>query len=263
AGLSFCVFCLIAFFRLLESKASLIWRSVLFLSLIGIQSYAMLTWSRGPIYSLWGGYIILWLLRRDWRTTTLVTVLGLAAAGIGLSSGMISIQQESATDKSEQVSTHDISSEDQLNETFNQRGSIWYGTFEQSMEAPWFGHGANSEFNVPFNNGKNIAQHAHNLYLQTLYETGFIGLILFILLYALSAKDCWKFRKDTLMQLSIAFFVFGVLGFASDVSRIFRQPDPYWLLFWLPLGITIGIRLREQLGMIKIMPDVSKKETGQ
>ncbi|KHL68560.1 hypothetical protein SF06_27080 [Pseudomonas flexibilis] len=35
---------------------------------------------------------------------------------------------------------------------------------------------------------------------------------------------------------------FVVVGMVSDISSLFKQPNIFWTMFWLPVGILLGIR---------------------
>ena len=40
----------------------------------------------------------------------------------------------------------------------------------------------------------------------------------------------------------LAMMAFVVVGMVSDISSLFKQPNIFWTMFWLPVGILLGIR---------------------
>ena len=32
----------------------------------------------------------------------------------------------------------------------------------------------------------------------------------------------------------------------SDIYAVFHRPSPYWVVFWLPVGILLGVQKRQQ-----------------
>ncbi len=85
---------------------------------------------------------------------------------------------------------------------------------------------------------------AHNLYLQILLETGIIGFAAFMYLLATYIKTAYKlyiqikdpFKKDILFAILLAIIGFLIAG----LSGYFYE-DRLGLMFWLYMGISIGI----------------------
>lgn len=270
AALFYGPFALILFSRFLEARKQPLRQAVLLIAILVIQTYVMMTGSRGPVFAMLFGYLTLIILNKK----LLSFVLGTALAGflilMGSFNGMIKINLPLINPSTIVSTTYDLAPvsagtsfreaptavkiEDFLNQKFSKRGSIWIGALVKSLDAPWFGHGINAPVALPFSEGRLTALHTHSLYLQILYETGLAGLSLFFLMTILSIRSCWNYRTEPFAQLAIALFAFGLLGFVADVHKIFNKPDPFWLLYWLPVGMTIGIRIKERTGMILFTP---------
>ncbi|MGI9274204.1 MAG: O-antigen ligase family protein [Endozoicomonas sp.] len=279
SALFFGVFALILYFRISSLSCSGLWRGVLLVCLLVIQLYLTLTWSRGPLIALACAYTVIWCFQRNGMAAGTFVLLFLVSFVVTNMAEVIVLEpaQSSVTEahlpyREVSVSTAafgisdipeslpDIGAVEQwLNESMNARGTIWVNTAARISESPWFGHGIGAALNVPFNNGLQIADHPHSLYLQIAFETGLAGLFLFLSIVYFAARTCWQFRADPLIQMAAGLFVFGLVGFVSDVSTIIVKPDPFWMLFWLPLGMVIGVRWREQAGMIGLPSTWRKK----
>ena len=274
AALFYGPFALILFARFLEAKRQWIHQAILLTAILFIQSYVMMTGSRGPIYAMFCGYLVLVILNRKVSSFVLGATLAGFIITLGVHNGMFKINipfintsaitspisdlipVSAGTSFRESPTTQEI--EDLFNRKFSQRGSIWLGAIEESLKAPWLGHGINAPVAIPFFKNRQIAFHTHNLYLQILYDTGLAGLSLFFMMTVLSIRSCWHYRSQLVAQLALALFVFGLLGFVADVHKIFNKPDPFWLLYWLPVGMTIGIRVKGAIGMISFTAESRK-----
>lgn len=279
AALFYGPFALFFFIRFLDTKGLWMKQLLLLLSVTILLTYVLLTGSKAPTFSLLIGFIILWSLRRDRATTALcLSIFGLAF-GIGLKTNAINIEflTASPSQKTQLYSEIEPSSagssfrelpsvqklEENFNERFTQRGTIWFGAIEKIWNAPWFGHGIEAKFEQPYYNNRIIASHPHSLYLQILYDTGLTGLTLFLSILFLALKDGWKYRHDSIVQVAFSILAFGLLSFITDVHKIFHRPHPYWLLFWLPVGVIIGTRLKKTIGMISFAPEESSRRVVQ
>ncbi|WP_422135769.1 O-antigen ligase family protein [Endozoicomonas sp. ALD040] len=235
------------------------------ISLLVLNTYVMFTWSRGPIISLFLSYFLSWILIKNKKSTIALLAITISSSLIyfsdqistGISDTLNNRQSTYTTNEIELVSSGIIAtgskfkfmesleeSEDFLNKTFSERGSIWLTTYKRSLERFWFGHGAGAKFQIPYNQNRTIAFHAHNIYLQVFYELGFIGLFLFAFLLCLLIKNLYTTRENINTKIAIALLCIGLFSYITDVSKIFTKPHIYWINFWLPLGIGIAIKMK-------------------
>ena len=275
AALFYGPFVLFFFVRFLDSKEARLKQFLFLLAATILLTYVILTGSKAPTYSLLVGFIILWSFRRDPITTALCLAFFAFAFAIGLKTNAIKIEFPAASpttqahpySKIEPLSAgsnfRELPSiqklEDNLNKRFSNRATIWFGAIEQILDAPLFGHGIDAEFKQPYFNDRMVAAHPHNLYLQILYDTGLVGLTLFLSIAFLTLKGGWKYRHIPMVQVAFSILVFGLLSFITDVHKMFQRPHPYWLLFWLPVGIIIGNRLKTTIGMINLAPEENSR----
>ena len=120
------------------------------------------------------------------------------------------------------------------------RWAIWDSTMYMVKEYPVFGIGWNTywleypEYNYFIQSTHVLMYHAHNLYLNILAETGFLGLFFFLTILIGHAVKATRLKGDRLRQaaqygvgaLVIAVLVSGVTDFelySHQVSVVFWQ----------------------------------------
>ncbi|KRW62280.1 hypothetical protein AO726_02325 [Pseudomonas sp. TTU2014-080ASC] len=92
-----------------------------------------------------------------------------------------------------------------------------------------------------FSNGFEVV-HAHSLYLQLWYEYGIVGISLFVALLLSLLWKGWQCREQPIALLGLALLVFAMVAMISDVYAVFHRPSPYWVIFWFPVGILLGVQ---------------------
>ncbi|GEM_PF-5726490 len=113
------------------------------------------------------------------------------------------------------------------------RIDIWMSGLDKAADCGLFlgcGFGGNSE--VTIENGRTF-QHAHNLFLSHLINTGILGL--FSLLGLLGYVIYQGIKSGAAMVLGLSV---GVVGLLFDGKDLITSPDALWLIFWLPLVMT-------------------------
>lgn len=132
-----------------------------------------------------------------------------------------------------------------LSEIFNRklsgRSPIWDYYFEV-MSGHWLiGFGLGTPFEFTWADGKTISPHAHSLFLQQIYDSGLVSLILFLLgLVGLAFKG-WQFRHNEWIKFGVPALAFAVTVMLTDVERVFTRPNDYWTIFWLPVAIVLAV----------------------
>ena len=92
--------------------------------------------------------------------------------------------------------------------------------------------------------------HAHSLYLQLWYEFGIVGFLLFVGLLLSLLHKAWQCREQPLARLGAALLAFAMIAMVSDIYAVFHRPSPYWVVFWLPVGILLGVQKRQQADFV-------------
>lgn len=95
--------------------------------------------------------------------------------------------------------------------SFSVRFNTYFYIFEQYITSNFFyilfGHGLGSISNI--SSTETILGSGHNFVISSLYEFGFIGLMLVIVLYWAIFEQLWKYRSDYLCKALIG----GIMGY--------------------------------------------------
>lgn len=221
AGLYYSIFTLVATWLLLRPDMGL-WRSLfLLMAIAGLIFYVLLTFSRGSWFSLAAGGLALLLVTNSRRSYAL---LGLGAVLLCLAAYWF---------------WPELQNEQRVG--VNGRELIWGGWFARLPEFWLMGSGAGANFEFTFPTGQSFI-HAHSLYLQLWYEFGVVGIGLFTAFLLTLLFKAWQCRTLPLAQLAIGLLTLAMVAMISDVYAIFHRPSPYWVLFWFPVGILLGLR---------------------
>lgn len=121
------------------------------------------------------------------------------------------------------------------------RGAIWIYYIEVMRDHWWFGHGLGTPFVYVWPGGKMISAHAHSLYLQQIYDSGLLSLILLIASLSMVFLKIWKLRYLPWVRLATPALMFALIAMLTDVERIFTRPSDYWTVFWLPVAILLAV----------------------
>lgn len=123
------------------------------------------------------------------------------------------------------------------------RTVIWYEVFTRSVdEHLWFGLGM-EKFQKIIIPDVDVFDHAHNIWLDTFYHTGLIGLLLGLLhvFYVLQ-----KFKPSPAQIPLYLWLMFSLIAAMFDYRTFFWQIDFKWFLFWIPVGLISAIQIQEE-----------------
>lgn len=122
------------------------------------------------------------------------------------------------------------------------RDIIWQEVFSRSVnEHLLFGLGLEKEGRIIIPD-VDVFNHAHNVWLDTFYRTGLVGLILALVhvFYVLQ-----KFKPyETLTPLYL-WLMFGLIASMFDYRGFFWEIDFKWFLFWIPVGLISAMQIQE------------------
>lgn len=121
------------------------------------------------------------------------------------------------------------------------RGPIWEFFFLK-IQGHWlFGYGLGTPFNYIWPDEKYISPHAHSLYLQQIYDSGVISLVLMATGVISLTLKAWQTRNNPWVRLAFPALIFALIAMLTDVERIFTRPGDYWTVFWLPVAILLAV----------------------
>lgn len=226
AGLYYGVFAILLTWLFVRFKVNAWQSAVLALGMAALLVYVLLTFSRGAWFSLLAGGFVLLLLFPNLKARSL---LGIGVALLALVLYLF---------------WPEVQSERRIGVTG--RHLIWQAWFEQLHDFWLIGVGAGVKFEFTFPAGTPQAGQsftsAHSLYLQLWYQYGIVGILLFVALLISLLWKGWTCRAQPLARLGLALLVFAMVAMVSEVHSIFLRPSPFWVVFWLPVGILLGLQ---------------------
>ncbi|MBU1437781.1 MAG: O-antigen ligase family protein [Gammaproteobacteria bacterium] len=223
AGLYYGVFAVLLSYLFVGLKVRIWQVALLALGMLGLLAYVLLTFSRGAWFSTAAGGFILLLLFPNSRSRSLIGL-----GGFLILLAIYLFWAEVQNEFRQGVSNRDL---------------IWQSWIERFPEFWIAGTGAGADFNFTFPPPHQFSViHAHSLYLQLWYEYGIVGITLFVLLLLSLVWKGWECRAQPLARLGVALLVYAMVAMISDVYAIFHRPSPYWVIFWFPVGILLGVK---------------------
>ncbi len=123
------------------------------------------------------------------------------------------------------------------------RDIIWQEVFFRSVnEHLLLGIGLEKEGRIIIPD-VDVFNHAHNVWLDTFYRTGLIGLILALVhvFYVLQ-----KFRSSEILMPLYLWLMFGLIASMFDYRGFFWEIDFKWFLFWIPVGLISAVQTQNK-----------------
>ncbi|MWV13148.1 O-antigen ligase domain-containing protein [Pseudomonas sp. R-28-1W-6] len=226
AGLYYGVFAVLLTWLFVHWRMSVGRALLLAVAMLGLVAYVAFTFSRGAWFALGAAGLLLLIMfsnRKAYGLLGLGLILLLVAAYL--------FWPEMQLERARGVTG---------------RNYIWSAWIERFSSFWLWGSGAGADFHFTFPTGSFLAGkqfiHAHSLYLQFWYQYGVVGIGLFAALLLSLLWKGWQCREQPLARLGIALLVFAMVAMVSDVYAVFHRPSPYWVVFWFPVGILLGVR---------------------
>ena len=225
AGLYYGVFAVLLTYLLVGFKVRAWQAALLVMGMLGLLIYVLFTASRGAWFATAAGCLVALLLFPNIKSRILI---GLGCLVVIVAVGLFwpEIQHERKIG----VSGRDL---------------IWGNWADRLPEFWLMGAGAGADLIFKLPNSNHDYLHAHSLYLQLWYEYGIVGFGLFVWLLLSLLWKGWQCRAEPLARLGLALLVLAMVAMVSDVYAIFHRPSPYWVLFWFPVGILLGVSRRD------------------
>ena len=86
--------------------------------------------------------------------------------------------------------------------------------------------------------------HPHNLYLAVAYQSGLLGLALMAAVIGVTVHTLFGNYHEPEAKLGLAIWAIALPGYLLDGHELLDKVGWTWLLFWLPVGLALGIRAR-------------------
>ncbi|QXI44674.1 O-antigen ligase family protein [Pseudomonas wayambapalatensis] len=122
------------------------------------------------------------------------------------------------------------------------RSPIWEYFFSVMPDHWLFGHGLGTPFTFIWAHEEAVSPHAHSLYLQQVYDSGLVSLLLLLTGICGLFRHYRRYLADPLYRSALPVLVFALIAMLTDVERLFTRPGDYWVVFWLPVAILLSVR---------------------
>ena len=121
------------------------------------------------------------------------------------------------------------------------RLDIWSATLERVGDTSWlFGAGIATPDAVGI--GSDVFQHPHNMYLAVLFQGGVVGLAMFCLVISLTLRTLLEFYHLRDAKLALGILGVALPSYLLDGHELVDKVGETWFLFWLPVGLSLGMR---------------------
>jgi hypothetical protein len=223
---------LVAYVWWLQSRG---WREGVgrFLLLLLNGSAVLATQSRGPILALalalGLGFAVCHGLSRKWKTHILAVLFLFGGFAVAIQQQLIPNRWDSASVAS------------------SLRPEIWQHLVNRTEEQNiWFGQGLvkTTRIHIPgLEERLPYTHHAHNAYIDALYWTGLVGLLLMFahMVYILRH---WS-NSPRILPLFL-WFLFGCLTALVDRPGFFEHLNSHWFVYWIPAGLIGALIMAEK-----------------
>lgn len=126
------------------------------------------------------------------------------------------------------------------------RPAIWWDYLARiRADGMWFGLGVSTPDLIEV--GGYDVLHPHNLYLALTYQSGLIGLALMASVIVITVHTLLANYREPEAKLGLAIGAMALPCYLLDGHELIDKIGWTWLLFWLPVGIALGVRARREL----------------
>ncbi|MGE8451092.1 MAG: O-antigen ligase family protein, partial [Pseudomonadales bacterium] len=120
-------------------------------------------------------------------------------------------------------------------------------TWRQIMPALWFGHGYDASIDIVLPNFAVLLADPHNLTLAVIYQTGLVGGMLWLAIYAYGLLNAWRMRESGLVLISSTLLVYGFMAGMTEGGSFMSRPKEHWFLIWIPIAIHLAVLRRARV----------------
>jgi O-antigen ligase len=123
------------------------------------------------------------------------------------------------------------------------RPEIWGELINRTLKTNWLlGHGIIADSSVAhssYEHGTFSFHHAHSMYVATLFYGGVIGLSGFLGFLVYLGLRLHQADGDEKRGLATMALIYAVVVMFFDGDRFLAKVDYFWIVFWLPVAITL------------------------
>ncbi|MCZ6619168.1 MAG: O-antigen ligase family protein [Gammaproteobacteria bacterium] len=136
---------------------------------------------------------------------------------------------------------NDVSREILLPRGDSFRPIIWSSVVNEVIQhRPLFGLGILTDNDVRA--GGNTFIHPHSMYLSVFFQGGVVGLVLFCVVITSTLRVLMRHYDSTDAKLALGVLGITLPAYLLDGHELIDKVGATWLLFWLPVAISLGFR---------------------
>ncbi|TDJ31368.1 MAG: hypothetical protein E2O61_15915 [Gammaproteobacteria bacterium] len=136
---------------------------------------------------------------------------------------------------------NDVSREVLLPRGDSFRSIIWSSVVSEVIQqGPIFGLGILTDNDVRA--GGNTFIHPHSMYLSVLFQGGLVGLTLFAVVVIGTLRVLLRHYDSSDAKLALGVLGIALPAYLLDGHELIDKVGSTWLLFWLPVAISLGFR---------------------
>jgi O-antigen ligase len=95
--------------------------------------------------------------------------------------------------------------------------------------------------------GSKTFDHPHNMYLAVFFQGGILAAILFFGLIAWSLIELFADYGQRSAKLALGLLIMALTSYLLDGHELIDKVGETWFLFWLPVGISLGLAWNRRL----------------
>ena len=123
------------------------------------------------------------------------------------------------------------------------RPGIWSDYAARVLtEGPWFGLGVLTRDPIEVEGFPVL--HQHGLFLAVAHQGGLLALGLMLAVVGVVLKTLFAHYEEPEARFAIALWAMALPGYLLDGHELVDKIGWTWLMFWLPVGIAMGLRAR-------------------
>ncbi len=197
--------------------------AMLSVSVLILLGAIVLTGSRGCLVAAAAGIGVSILLSTSWRLSAALAAILLVVAGVTLMTPLAG---------------------ELLQRRDSLRLSLWPVYLEMAMLKPWLGYGLAYDTQRTLPDG-NIVMNGHNIFICALVRGGVFSALALAGVVLGSLVNAVRSRKRSGEFLPLTLLATCLAATAVDYEIIPTDLSYHYILFWLPVGLCLGVGLRD------------------
>lgn len=117
------------------------------------------------------------------------------------------------------------------------RMEIFQASVQMIEEHPWTGLGIGAFYRIQAA-GQQF-DHTHNMLTHAAIELGLPGMLLWLAIWLLAAREMLRAREAPLAKLALCIWVFSSVAMQLDAASLTGTPRAEWFISWLPVGLAM------------------------